>query len=130
MTGDLGAGKTHFTKGLAEGLGIKDSITSPTFTLIKQYKNESGLELYHFDAYRLASFTDMYYLGYEEYFYGSGVAVIEWGDKVVDLLPPDHLEIKIEQVDKKGARIITVNAHGSRHTELCKDWLASYRDLP
>lgn len=129
MTGDLGAGKTHFTKAIAEGLGIKANITSPTFTLIKEYKNQTGPELYHFDAYRLSSFNDMYCLGYEEYFFGDGVTVVEWGDKVANLLPAEHLEIKFEQTARKGERLITINPYGERFTLLASDWISSYGEI-
>jgi len=94
LIGGLGAGKTTLTKAIAEGLGIYDIITSPTFAIIQEYKG-GRLPLYHFDVYRLSSSADMYDLGYEEYFFGEGVTVVEWADLVGDLIPADAITIRI-----------------------------------
>ena len=93
LTGDLGAGKTTLTKGIARGLGVSDLIHSPTFTLIHEHKGR--LPLYHFDLYRLDSPEQLDDLGYEDYFYSDGVSIVEWSEKAQELLPPDHLEIRI-----------------------------------
>jgi len=85
LIGDLGSGKTVFTKGLAEGLHIKEIITSPTFAILNIYNGD--IDLYHFDIYRLHSREDLENIGYEEYFYGKGITVIEWADKCLDILP-------------------------------------------
>lgn len=95
LIGDLGAGKTVFTKGVAKGLGVKNAryVNSPTFVIIKEY--EGRFPLYHFDLYRLdghSSFDDM---NYEEYFYGDGVTVIEWADKICELLPLEYWEVNL-----------------------------------
>lgn len=104
LIGDLGTGKTTLTKAIAEGLGVKDVITSPTFNIVKQY--ESGrLPLYHFDVYRIGDIDEMYELGYEEYFYGNGVCVIEWADIIEELIPQDAVTIEIEYGEKEGERI-------------------------
>ncbi len=104
LIGDLGTGKTTLTKAIAEGLGVKDVITSPTFNIVKQY--ESGrLPLYHFDVYRIGDIDEMYELGYEEYFYGTGVCVIEWADIIEELIPQDAVIIEIEYGEKEGERI-------------------------
>ncbi|HLT59074.1 MAG: tRNA (adenosine(37)-N6)-threonylcarbamoyltransferase complex ATPase subunit type 1 TsaE [Limnochordales bacterium] len=98
LTGPLGAGKTTFTRGLAQGLGIDGgAVTSPTFTLIHEYPGDPPL--YHFDAYRLEDPREFAELGPEEYFSSPGVCVVEWGDRVRASLPPDHLEIRLEPVD-------------------------------
>lgn len=101
LTGDLGAGKTVLVQGVAEGLGIEENICSPTFTLIHEYY-EGRLPLYHFDVYRISGSTDMDELGYEEYFYGDGVCLVEWGDLVRELFPPDTIYITIEKNPEKG----------------------------
>lgn len=104
LIGDLGTGKTTLTKAIAKGLGVKDVITSPTFNIVKQY--ESGrLPLYHFDVYRIGDIDEMYELGYEEYFYGNGVCVIEWADIIGELIPQDAVIIEIEYGEKEGERI-------------------------
>ena len=104
LVGDLGTGKTTLTKAIAEGVGVKDVITSPTFNIVKQY--DSGrLPLYHFDVYRIGDVDEMYELGYEEYFYGNGVCVIEWSDIIEELIPEDALLIEIEYGEKEGERI-------------------------
>jgi tRNA threonylcarbamoyladenosine biosynthesis protein TsaE len=94
LTGDLGAGKTRFVQGLAEGLGVSEHVTSPTFAIIKEYST-GRLPLYHLDVYRLENERDLEGLGYEDYFFGEGVTVIEWGDKVAGLIPDNALNIGI-----------------------------------
>ena len=94
LVGDLGTGKTTLTKYIAEGLSVSEVVTSPTFTIINEYKS-GRLPLYHFDAYRLSSEEEMYALGYEEYFYGDGVTVVEWADKVAGLIPVQSITINL-----------------------------------
>ncbi|ULQ59756.1 tRNA (adenosine(37)-N6)-threonylcarbamoyltransferase complex ATPase subunit type 1 TsaE [Brucepastera parasyntrophica] len=105
LQGTLAAGKTTITKGIAAGLGIDENITSPTFTLISEYYGR--LPLYHMDVYRLDSGEDFVNLGTDEMLYGDGVCVIEWSEKVMDLLPPYSIIIKME-ADKDNDRLITV----------------------
>ena len=134
LSGDLGAGKTTFVQGLAKGLGVQDRVTSPTFALIKEYQvrnselenrnsKSPGLRLHHFDLYRLMSFEELYDLGYEEYFYGLGITVIEWGEKIAPLLPKVFLEIKITQQLSENVREIEIIPHGSRWDKLVHKWL-------
>jgi len=94
LIGDIGTGKTTLTRAIAEGLKISDIITSPTFTIIQEYRG-GRLPLYHFDVYRLTSQLDLINLGYEEYFYADGVTVVEWADLVYDLIPSDAIVIRI-----------------------------------
>ena len=110
LDGDLGVGKTVFTKGVAAGLGIKDDVSSPTFTLIQE--NYGGrLPLYHFDVYRIDGPWDMDDLGYEEYFYGEGVCLVEWGSMIKELFPENTIYVRIEKDLEKGFdyRKITVS---------------------
>lgn len=93
LMGELGAGKTTLTKGIARGLGVSDLIHSPTFNLIHEHYGR--IPVYHFDLYRLTSPEQLEDIGYEDYFYGEGTAIVEWPEKVLDMLPPDHLEIRI-----------------------------------
>ncbi len=95
MYGDLGVGKTAFVQGLAKGLGIKEHITSPTFTIVNEYMGD--MALYHFDAYRIADCDEMYEIGYEEYIYGSGISVIEWPQLIADILPEQRYDIEISK---------------------------------
>lgn len=107
LVGDLGAGKTTFTKGFALGLGIDENITSPTFTILNEYKGENNL--YHFDMYRLSSKEEADELGFEEYFDLSkldGITVVEWAENVKGLLPNLHTEIEIRKVDDETREII------------------------
>lgn len=104
LTGDLGAGKTTLTKAIAQGLGISDMITSPTFNIVKEYDG-GRLSLYHFDVYRIGDADEMYELGYEEYFYGNGVCVVEWADLIEDLLPENAVRIQLEYGGEEGERI-------------------------
>ena len=121
LTGDLGAGKTQFVQGLAAGLEIKKPVTSPTFVIIKQY-NDGHLPLYHFDVYRLDSSRNLHALGYEEYFFGDGVTVIEWGDKIKDILPPDHLEVEFHRsTESANRRTLVITSFGQRSEQLKKE---------
>lgn len=115
LEGDLGSGKTVFTKGLAEALGIDDIITSPTFNIIKEYNGE--MPLYHMDLYRLNGKPDE--LGLEEYFNKGGIVVIEWADMIKDYLPDERLEIKIKIIDED-TRILVITPIGQRYEELCE----------
>lgn len=96
LEGELGTGKTVFARGFAEGLGITEPITSPTFTIIQEY-GEGRLPFYHFDVYRIADVEEMYELGYEEYFFGRGVCLIEWASLIEEILPADSRTIRIEK---------------------------------
>ena len=117
LTGDLGAGKTTFTKGLALGLGIKKNVKSPTFTIVREY-HEGRLPLYHMDVYRLED-TSADDIGLDEYFNGDGVSVVEWSQFIDDELPNEYLIIHIikdEQNDDQ--RKIVIEAKGERYQEL------------
>lgn len=117
FTGDLGAGKTCCIQGIASGLGIPETIavTSPTYTLIHEYQGR--VPIYHFDVYRLGSEDDVYDLGYEEYFYGSGVTLIEWADRIRSFLPEDHLGLHIH-FRSDGMRELQFQATGPRSEHL------------
>lgn len=101
LNGDLGVGKTVFTQGVADGLEIDDSICSPTFTLIQEYE-QGRIPLYHFDVYRISGPWDMDDLGYEDYFLGNGVCLVEWGCLIEELLPDNTIIITIEKDLEKG----------------------------
>ena len=115
LNGELGSGKTIFTKGFAQAMEITDTITSPTFTIIKEYEGE--LPLYHMDVYRLDE--DSSDIGIEEYFDKGGVCIIEWSDNIKDILPKNRLEIKIKVIDEN-KRSLTINAYGKEYEELCE----------
>ena len=101
LTGDLGVGKTVFSQGFAKGLGIDETINSPTFTILQIYE-EGRLPFYHFDVYRIGDIEEMDEIGFDEYVYGEGVSLIEWGKMIEDILPPHHYEIIIEKEIQKG----------------------------
>lgn len=107
LLGDLGTGKTALTKYIAEGLGVSELITSPTFTLVQEYYS-GRLPLYHFDVYRIDDPEELYELGYEEYFYGKGICVVEWADKIDELLPDSAFQIAIEHGETDEMRIYRV----------------------
>ena len=106
LIGDLGTGKTALTKYIAEGLGVKEEIISPTFTIVKEYRS-GRLPLYHFDVYRLSDGEELLDTGAEDYLEDSGLSVIEWADIVADVLPADALVVMLEYAEE-GARKITV----------------------
>jgi tRNA threonylcarbamoyladenosine biosynthesis protein TsaE len=115
LDGELGSGKTIFTKGIAKAMGITETITSPTFTIIKEYNGE--LPLYHMDVYRLDGNTDG--VGIEEYFEKGGVVVIEWAATIKDILPSEYLHIKFKVVDEN-KRTLIITPHGTKYEELCE----------
>lgn len=93
--GAMGAGKTTLIREIAAQLGVEDMVTSPTFALVNQYNNAVGDKIYHFDFYRIDRIEEAFDMGYEEYFYGGDICLIEWPEKVEELVPPDALRIKI-----------------------------------
>jgi tRNA threonylcarbamoyladenosine biosynthesis protein TsaE len=116
LSGDLGAGKTSFTQGIARGLGIHRVVNSPTFTIIKEY--EGKLPLYHMDVYRLDESGED--LGFDEYFYGEGVTVVEWPQMIADFLPPERLDIIITREGEE-KRAIQFIPYGTRFIRLCEE---------
>ena len=101
LIGDLGVGKTVFTQGIAEGLEIEESICSPTFTIVQVYE-EGRMPFYHFDVYRIGDIEEMDEIGYEDYFYGEGLCMIEWANLIEEIIPTHHKEITIEKDLEKG----------------------------
>jgi tRNA threonylcarbamoyladenosine biosynthesis protein TsaE len=116
LEGDLGAGKTTFTKGLAKGLGITKVVKSPTFTIIKEYQGD--LPLYHMDVYRLEDSCED--LGFDEYFEGDGVTVVEWASMIRDFLPKEYLEIEIKHEDDLRRKIQLI-PNGDHYIKMCKE---------
>lgn len=109
LNGDLGVGKTVFTQGVAAGLGIKEPVNSPTFTIIQVYE-EGRLPFYHFDVYRIGDIEEMEEIGYDDYFFGEGICLIEWANLIEELLPENIIRITIEKELEQGFdyRCITV----------------------
>ena len=116
LIGDLGSGKTVFTKAFALALGINENITSPTFNIIKEYDN-AEMKLFHMDVYRLSDTKQD--IGIEEYFTKRGVCIIEWADLSEDILPKNRLDIKIKMVDEDTRQFI-ITPHGSKYEDLCE----------
>ena len=117
MEGDLGSGKTLFTKAFAKSMGISENITSPTFNIIKEYSGEDGYNLYHMDVYRLSESKED--IGISEYFNKGGVTIIEWADLISDILPKDRLDIRIKIVDEN-KRVFYITPHGEEYEDLCE----------
>jgi len=116
LMGDLGSGKTVFTKGFANALGIDENITSPTFNIIKEYTGGEA-NLYHMDLYRLNG--DIKNLGLDEYFEKDGVVIIEWADMIEEYLPEERLDIKFKVIDED-TRVLVFKPHGTKYEELCE----------
>lgn len=113
LVGDLGVGKTVLTQGIAQGLGITEAICSPTFTIVQVYE-EGRMPFYHFDVYRIGDVEEMDEIGYEDYFYGEGLTMIEWANLIEEILPQERKEITIEKDLEKGFdfRKITIKEIG------------------
>lgn len=116
LDGELGVGKTTFTKGIAKGLKIKRAVTSPTFTIVKEYSGT--LPLYHMDAYRLEHADED--IGFDEYFYGDGVTVVEWSTFIAEFIPEERLQITIERIDDD-TRKFTFKTETKRFRELIEE---------
>lgn len=121
LEGDIGAGKTFFTKGIAKGFGIKRNVNSPTFTIIKEYAGK--LPLYHMDVYRLEGSDED--LGFEEYFYGDGVTVVEWAGFIEDQMPEERLTIEFS-VKGPSVRQLRFIPKGYRYEQLCEEFFHEY----
>jgi tRNA threonylcarbamoyladenosine biosynthesis protein TsaE len=104
--GSMGAGKTTFIKTICETLGISDSISSPTFSIVNEYRSAKGEKIFHFDFYRIKSINEAYDMGYEDYFFSDAFCFIEWPEKIAELLPENHVKVVIEQNGEQ--RIIIV----------------------
>ena len=113
LTGDLGVGKTVFTQGLAKGLGIMEPVNSPTFTIVQVYEG-GRLPFYHFDVYRIGDLEEMEEIGYDDYFFGQGICLIEWAELIEEILPEKRIEVTIEKDLEKGFeyRKITIEERG------------------
>ena len=101
LCGDLGCGKTVFSQGFGAGLGVKEPISSPTFTILKEY-DEGRMPFYHFDVYRIGDIEEMDEIGYEDYFYGDGLTMIEWANLIEEILPEHYRQVTIEKDLEKG----------------------------
>ena len=118
LQGDLGSGKTLFTKGFASSLGIEEAVTSPTFNIIKEYTS-GEMDLYHMDVYRLDGKVED--IGIEEYFNKQGVTIIEWADMISDYLPEERLDIKIKLSEEdENTRIIVITPYGKEYEDICE----------
>ena len=115
LVGDLGVGKTVLTQGIAEGLGITEPINSPTFTIIQEYE-DGRLPFYHFDVYRIGDLEEMEEIGYDDYFFGQGICLIEWAELIEEILPEKRIEVTIEKDLEKGFeyRKITIEERGEK----------------
>lgn len=111
VDGDLGAGKTVLAQGIAKGLGISEQVVSPTFTILQEYR-DGRIPFYHFDVYRIEDPDEMYEVGFEDYFYGDGVCMVEWAELVRELLPEDHVHITIEKQMDRGSDYRRIRAEG------------------
>ncbi len=124
LEGDLGVGKTALTQFIAKEFGVNEYITSPTFTIIKEYQGR--LDFYHMDVYRIESEEDMYDLGYDEYIYSEGVTIIEWSNKIKGILPDERINIKIQRIDDT-SRLMFVDGKGKVY-ESIEEELKNYEN--
>ncbi len=122
LAGELGVGKTRLAQGIGQGLGVEGPITSPSYTLINEYgPNQARLPFYHIDLYRLEEAEETLTLGLEEYFYGEGVCVVEWADRVPETLPAEHLWIELRHIAET-KRGLLIKAVGNRYQELLREF--------
>lgn len=128
LTGGIGSGKTAFTRGIAEALGITEHITSPTFTILNEYRGD--IPLYHFDVYRLEDADELIDIGFEEYLEARGIAVIEWAEKVACVLPSDHVNISFDRDGKEfsNKRTLKIEFRGERYDSVSDEFLKKYSE--
>ena len=119
LEGDLGAGKTTFTKGIATGLDVTGYVNSPTFTLVNEYQGR--YPLYHLDCYRLESGREALDFGLEEYLYGDGVTIIEWPERIQDVLPDEYIRVQLSYVNET-KRVLRLSPSGQRYTKLLQEF--------
>jgi len=118
LTGELGSGKTKFTEGFLGFFGLEEEISSPTFTIVNEYNSENGLNIYHFDVYRLSDTEEFYAIGGEEYF-ENGICIIEWGELILDALPKDYIHITFEKnPDNENERLLKIETIGNKYNNL------------
>lgn len=118
LTGELGSGKTKFTEGFLGFFGLEKEISSPTFTIVNEYNAQNGLNIYHFDVYRLSDTEEFYAIGGEEYF-ENGICIIEWGELILDALPKDYIHITFEKnSDDENERLLKVETNGNKYNNL------------
>lgn len=123
LTGELGVGKTEFVKGFAKGAGVDDYVTSPTFTIVNEYQGR--LPVYHFDVYRINDVDEMYEIGYEEYFFGDGISIVEWADIIADIMPDECIKVHISKDLDMGVdyRNITIETWGELYNGLLREMI-------
>lgn len=119
LNGDLGAGKTTLTKSIGVGLGVDEYITSPTFSLINEYRGR--IPVYHFDVYRLENVDELDDLGFDEYFFGEGVCIIEWAEKIEKMLPKEIVILDIEKGEDIDKRIVSITGTNDRYKEVLRE---------
>lgn len=124
LSGDLGAGKTTLTTGLARGWGALDQVTSPTFVIVNQYRRADGLRLHHLDCYRLASGAEALALGFEDLLDADGLLLIEWPERIAEVLPAEHLSVTLRWIDDS-KRNLRMEARGARYENLLQDFRRS-----
>ena len=129
LDGDLGAGKTTFTQGLARAMGVGDTVTSPTFTLVRSYPTSYGVELIHADVYRLEGLADIVSLGLPEMLENGAVAAIEWGERAAPALGMEHLDVRLTLTDVEGERLVTLTPSGLRWQNRWPDLMAAVDGL-
>lgn len=117
LNGDLGVGKTVFTQGVARGLGIQEPVNSPTFTIVQEY-SQGRLPFYHFDVYRIGDVEEMEEIGYDDYFFGEGICLIEWAQLIEEILPEQLISVTIEKDLEKGFDHRKITIEGLEGLEL------------
>ena len=125
LSGDLGSGKTKLTQGILSYFGLEDEISSPTFTIVNEY-NAKNMNIYHFDVYRLSDSSEFLEIGGEEYF-GKGLCIIEWGEMILDVLPPDYIHIFFKRdFNDENKRILECEIHGNKGVNKFEDFINRY----
>lgn len=119
LSGEMGAGKTAMTQGIVKGAGVEDYVTSPTYTIVNEYRGQ--IPIYHFDVFRIEDIEELYEIGFDEYLDGEGVVIIEWASHIKEILPQEYLWIFIEKGKNFANRILTFTAKGKSYEDLIKE---------